>query len=561
MADLCPFCGEATAATAVAEGKSRCPRCGAEIVGHEIAAASRGEEFFNRQPPSSDEPSSLAGCIIQGYRLRKPIGEGPIAFVYEGEQIALRRQVAIKILKRAFVADADRVDNFLEAARISASLIHPNIAQIYNVLSLGDIHFVAREYLDAPPLAACASVRPLPLPELLRLARKLLAALQYAHAAGIIHGDLSPANVFIGAAGEIKIVDFCYSPFVRPGFPHEEHELQRAVYVAPERLLGKEADIAGDIYSLGATLYFAATALPPYAAREVAAIIRAGEARAVPRPHIVNPNLPPEISEWVAWLLSPPQSRPSSIEEAEQRLKQIAGRLTAKSTVIAAAPAAVSASSQTAAENLADDRRRYRRLPAEIAIKVSERATAKDSAVLLFSRAANIGENGIFVRCSAPLAIGSFVDVELALEGRSIVKAVGVVRWTRIGDAEPGMGIQFLQVSTSDRQQLRDFLEERTAAEVARRLTQDSTHRAILKLIVCHWGQKITLEQLGRVTGASRPILLRVLANFEKEKLVRVSSEEVLCVRPDSARLSVLLEKAVLSGRSGIMRGGDYPVA
>ncbi|MCX7935178.1 MAG: hypothetical protein N3A66_07975, partial [Planctomycetota bacterium] len=62
---------------------------------------------FDLRPPSSDEPSSLAGCIIEGYRLRSPLGEGPRAFVYEGEQIALRRQVAIKVLKRDFVADAE----------------------------------------------------------------------------------------------------------------------------------------------------------------------------------------------------------------------------------------------------------------------------------------------------------------------------------------------------------------------------------------------------------------------------------------------------------------------
>ncbi|MCX7934633.1 MAG: PilZ domain-containing protein, partial [Planctomycetota bacterium] len=244
-------------------------------------------------------------------------------------------------------------------------------------------------------------------------------------------------------------------------------------------------------------------------------------------------------------------ARPSSIEEVSGRLEEIAARLPAKTSISPAAALGRGASPASAEEEYVE-RRRYRRLPAEMVVKVSERATAKDSAILLFSRAANIGENGIFVKCASPLAVGTFVDIELALEGqKSIVKAVGVVRWMRASGAEPGMGIQFLQVATADRQQLRDFLEERTAAEIVRRLMQSPAHRAILKLVVCHWGQKITLEQLGRVAGASRPILLRALADFEKEKVVRVGGEEVLCVRPESPRLAALLEKAVLGGKAG----------
>jgi AraC family transcriptional regulator of adaptative response/methylated-DNA-[protein]-cysteine methyltransferase len=137
--------------------------------------------------------------------------------VYRARDAKLERDVAIKILPPTVAADTERLGRFEREARTLAALNHPNIAAIYGFEESGGVHALVMEYVPGPTLADRLVTGPLPVSEVLPIARQIADALQTAHDLGIVHRDLKPPNVKVTPDGVVKVLDFGLAKAIEPG--------------------------------------------------------------------------------------------------------------------------------------------------------------------------------------------------------------------------------------------------------------------------------------------------------------------------------------------------------
>jgi serine/threonine protein kinase len=152
--------------------------------------------------------SLLIGRRLGVYAIQTLLGAGGMGEVYRARDTRLGRDVAIKILPRAFIADQDRLARFEREARMLAALNHPNIATIYGVEESDNVRALVLELVEGQTLAERLSTRALPITTALAFARQIADALDAAHERGIVHRDLKPANIKITPDGTVKVLDF-----------------------------------------------------------------------------------------------------------------------------------------------------------------------------------------------------------------------------------------------------------------------------------------------------------------------------------------------------------------
>jgi beta-lactam-binding protein with PASTA domain/tRNA A-37 threonylcarbamoyl transferase component Bud32 len=198
------------------------------------------------------------------YRLDAKIGEGGMAVVFRGYDLILRRQVAIKVLRPAFSADAAFVQRFDFEAQAAAKLSHPNIVTTYDVGKVDGEHYIVEEYVPGETLGTLiARQGRLPESVAVRYARQICAALAAAHRQELLHRDIKPSNILITREDVVRVTDF--------GIAHAVGEdadvvLGSLPYCPPEALLGQPVSEASDLYSLGAVLYEMVTGARPFTA-------------------------------------------------------------------------------------------------------------------------------------------------------------------------------------------------------------------------------------------------------------------------------------------------------
>ena len=444
----------------------------------------------------------LPGFESRGFRFDRAIGEGPRARMFEGYQLALRRSVALKVLRPEFSGDRYQRSLFLEAARAAAGLIHPNVIPIVNVLDEPPLAVVAAELVPYPSLAALmAESRPLPFQEICQLALHALDVLRALHAGDRAHGNLCPENVFADDDGRYRLSDFHHSPIpaLQPGSAWRG----RSEYVAPEVRLGGRAAPRSDLYALGMLLRHAATGQKPSNADTVE-------------------DAPAAFGKMLRWFCDPnPSRRPASTDEAREVVEHL--RQQAKAAGGAWAIAA-------RADLPPPNRRRYHRLAADAAIQVKP-AYHPDftNTPALELRLRDIGENGVFVATARPRTIGELVSLEFDLERACRVHALGVVRWIARPPAETGMGVQFVEVAYPARESLTRYIDGRMPAEAERALTATPEHRAMLRVMTEHWNRPAAAEaEWAADAGLAPEKLDKVIEDFVRLGLVKQDEKRQL---------------------------------
>ncbi len=219
-------------------------------------------------PPVPDSEPDLTGMPLGEYHLLRRLGRGGMADVYLGQQDTLRRQVAIKVLKRHLANDPAWVQRFIHEAQSAASLVHGNIVQIHDVDCIDGLHFIVQEYVKGLNLrqflnrngAVGAALA-------VDILRQVAAALHKAAAEGIIHRDIKPENIMLSASGDVKVADFGLARAIR----REDLNLTQVgmtmgtpLYMSPEQVEGNAVDQRSDIYSLGVTCYHMLAGQPPF---------------------------------------------------------------------------------------------------------------------------------------------------------------------------------------------------------------------------------------------------------------------------------------------------------
>jgi serine/threonine protein kinase len=279
-----------------------------------------------------------AGHVIDGkYRLVRLIGTGGMGSVYEGENLLIRRRVAIKILHAASTGNVDAIRRFEREAQAAGEIGNDHILEVLDLGSLptGD-RYMVMEYLDGETLAARIERHGRLTPgQIAPIARQFLTALASAHAAGIIHRDLKPENIFIlrakaGRVDFVKLIDFGISKFSRP-FSEGEHRMTRAdavlgtpCYMSPEQARGaRETDVRSDIYSCGVILYESVTGRLPFEGESFNDLMFKIALSDAPSPLSFVPSLDPDF----AWLINhaiarDPESRFASAQEFAEALDE-----------------------------------------------------------------------------------------------------------------------------------------------------------------------------------------------------------------------------------------------
>jgi tRNA A-37 threonylcarbamoyl transferase component Bud32/tetratricopeptide (TPR) repeat protein len=230
---------------------------------------------------------------LPGYTLLEKLGRGGMGVVYKARQHRLQRLVAVKLLAQFVSPEAEQ--RFLVEAQAAASLDHPGIVPIYEIVNTGDLSFYAMALVEGESLQQ-RLLRELPGPaETARLMRQVCAAVDQAHAKGLVHRDLKPANVLLARDGAPKVTDFGLARRLDgvQDLTLAGEILGTPGYMSPEQAAGKtdQIDARTDIYGLGAILYCMLTGQPPHKGATPAAIIaQVLEQDAVP-PHVLRPGV------------------------------------------------------------------------------------------------------------------------------------------------------------------------------------------------------------------------------------------------------------------------------
>ena len=148
------------------------------------------------------------GNRLGSYEIVSALGAGGMGEVYRAIDTKLKRQVAIKILPPLFASDPDRLARLQREAEVLAALNHPNIAAIYGLEEADGVKALVLELVEGEDLSLLLGRGPLPLDEVLPIAKQLCEALEAAHEAGIVHRDLKPANIKRRSDGTVKVLDF-----------------------------------------------------------------------------------------------------------------------------------------------------------------------------------------------------------------------------------------------------------------------------------------------------------------------------------------------------------------
>ena len=267
-------------------------------------------------------PPLEAGSTLAGYRIEGRIGVGGMGVVYRATQLTLDRVVALKVISSEFAGDTTFRHRFVRESRVAAALEHPNVVPIYEAGEAEGFLYLAMRYVEGEDLRTRVQrVGRLDPATASLVISQVAAALDRAHAHGMVHRDVKPGNILLDAGERVFLTDF---GLVKPFGPDEGALTQTGTfvgtldYVAPEQIQGGAIDARVDIYALGAVLFFALTGEEPYRRDNPMAVLWAHVSEAPPSASALAP-VPPDLDAVITRAMAKdPDERYASAGELAQ---------------------------------------------------------------------------------------------------------------------------------------------------------------------------------------------------------------------------------------------------
>ncbi|HTE51065.1 MAG TPA: serine/threonine-protein kinase [Kofleriaceae bacterium] len=248
------------------------------------------------------------GSPEKRYELVERIAVGGMAEVFRAKAYGphgFEKVLAIKRILPGLAADPKFERRFIAEAKLAVSLSHANIVQVLDFSRFGQSLYIVMEYIDGGDLARVLQIRrergaPVPLSAGVHVAVELLKGLDFAHRRGVVHRDVSPSNILLSRAGEVKIADFGIAQAV--GFEHSRSMriMGKWRYMSPEQAQGEELDARSDVFSAGVVLFELLTGQRLFPGTDAEEIVRNLRTMPLPRPSLVRPDLPPEMDAPLA---------------------------------------------------------------------------------------------------------------------------------------------------------------------------------------------------------------------------------------------------------------------
>jgi serine/threonine protein kinase len=266
-----------------------------------------------------------ADVLLGGrYRLTRKMATGGMGQVWEAEDTVLHRAVAIKALSEELSQDARSAERFRREAQAAAGLSHPNVAGVFDYGEDDGTQFIVMELVEGQTLAErLAREGSLDPAEATRVAAEIAAALEAAHAAGIVHRDVKPGNVMLTPQGEVKVLDFGIAAAAGAHLTATGFTIGTAAYLSPEQAAGKRATPASDVYALGVVLFEMLSGRPPFTGETPVGVAAAHVSQEPPSLSEVAPGVPSHLALICHQALSKdPTLRPPTAGSLRQMLLQ-----------------------------------------------------------------------------------------------------------------------------------------------------------------------------------------------------------------------------------------------
>ena len=259
------------------------------------------------------------------YELGHRIGGGGMAEVVEAYDRKLDRRVAVKLLRNG-ASDPRAHERFVHEAHAAARFTHPNVVRVFDVGEAGGQPYLVMELVEGRTLRQVIDDRSqLPLEQALAVADSLLAALAAAHAHGLVHRDVKPANVLIGRDGRVKLADFGIAKAVEgvaSSLTATGQVIGTPAYLSPEQVDGQEATPRTDLYAVGVVLYEMLAGVPPFRSDQPFAVALAHRHDPVPAIEEHRADVPPALAAVVTRALEKdPAQRYASAGEMRRALE------------------------------------------------------------------------------------------------------------------------------------------------------------------------------------------------------------------------------------------------
>jgi serine/threonine protein kinase len=283
------------------------------------------------------------GQIIDGrFELRDRLGHGGMGTVWRARDLALERDVALKEVRGedetagAGAETAAVRARVLAEARALARISHPHVVTVHHIVAAEPFPWIVMELLPGHTLETLLREGPVAPAEAARYAREILAALRAAHAAGICHRDVKPANVLLRADGSAVLTDFGIARAADAGTTQSGRIVGSPEYLAPERILGGRGDTAADLWSLGVLLHTLTEGRPPVHRSTVLATLAAVVEEPLPPPRRAGP-----LTPVIAGLLVKDPAERTDAARLDQQLAALAFADVPTASAPVALPAAV----------------------------------------------------------------------------------------------------------------------------------------------------------------------------------------------------------------------------
>ena len=285
-----------------------------------------------RRGPQGPDP--LLGKILGGYKLNEVVGEGGMGKVYRATQLSLHRDVALKVLRDELAKDETFRELFIHEARAAAQLIHPNIVQVFDGGTEGDVVFFSMEFIGQGSVEEVLERETrIPWEQAILMVLEAAHGLEYAEGKQIVHRDIKPDNLMINDDGQVKIADLGLAK--RGEGSRKKGIIGTPHFIPPEQALGKEVDNRADIYSLGATFFRMITGRTPFTGQTAKEIVLKHIKEPPPAASSHDDSIPDEVDGVISKMLAKePDRRHQTAKELIEDLESVCARHGIKGSII-----------------------------------------------------------------------------------------------------------------------------------------------------------------------------------------------------------------------------------